>query len=53
MLRLVASGHTNIEIDEQQLSLNTVNAYLHNVMHKLGARNRAQVIANARAHGLL
>ena len=36
-----------------QLSLNTVNAYLHNVMHKLSARNRAQVIANARAHGLL
>jgi len=54
VLRLVAAGHTNPEIGEQLgLSLNTVKTYLHNVMHKLGARNRAQVITNARAHGLL
>jgi two-component system, NarL family, nitrate/nitrite response regulator NarL len=54
VLRLVAGGHTNAEIGEQLgLSLNTVKAYLHNVMHKLDARNRAQVISNARAHGLL
>jgi DNA-binding NarL/FixJ family response regulator len=54
VLRLVASGHTNSEIGQQlDLSLNTVKAYLSNVMHKLGARNRAQVITNARAHGLL
>lgn len=54
VLRLVASGHTNAEIGEQLgLSLNTVKAYLHNVMHKLDARNRAQAITKARAHGLL
>jgi DNA-binding NarL/FixJ family response regulator len=54
VLRLVAGGHTNAEIGEQLgLSLNTVKAYLHNVMQKLDARNRAQVISNARAHGLL
>jgi DNA-binding NarL/FixJ family response regulator len=54
VLRLVAGGHTNAEIGEQLgLSLNTVKAYLHHVMHKLDARNRAQVISNARAHGLL
>ncbi|MFF3373727.1 response regulator [Streptomyces sp. NPDC002680] len=54
VLRLVAFGHTNSEIGEQLgLSLNTVKGYLRNVMHKLDARNRAQVIANARAHGLL
>ncbi|GEL21154.1 DNA-binding response regulator [Pseudonocardia sulfidoxydans NBRC 16205] len=54
VLRLVASGHTNGEIgDELGLSLNTVKSYLHNVMRKLDARNRAQVITNARAHGLL
>lgn len=54
VLRLVAAGHTNPEIgDELALSVNTVKAYLHNVMHKLDARNRAQVITNARAHGLL
>ncbi|QJY45401.1 response regulator [Pseudonocardia broussonetiae] len=54
VLRLVAFGHTNVEIGEQLgLSVNTVKTYLHNVMGKLQARNRAQVIANARAHGLL
>ncbi|GAY07275.1 response regulator transcription factor [Pseudonocardia sp. N23] len=54
VLRLVAAGGTNAEIGEQLgLSLNTVKAYLHNVMRKLDARNRAQVITNARAHGLL
>lgn len=54
VLRLVAAGHTNGEIGELLgLSLNTVKAYLQNVMRKLGARNRAQVITNARAHGLL
>lgn len=54
VLRLVATGHTNTEIGQTlQLSPNTVKTYLHNVMHKLDARNRAQVITNARAHGLL
>jgi DNA-binding NarL/FixJ family response regulator len=54
VLRLVATGHTNAEIGEQLvLSLNIVKAYLHNIMHKLDARNRAQVITNDRAHGLL
>jgi DNA-binding NarL/FixJ family response regulator len=54
VLRLVASGHTNAEIGEQLgISLNTVKAYLQNVMQKLGARNRAQVITNARVRGLL
>jgi two-component system, NarL family, nitrate/nitrite response regulator NarL len=54
VLRLVASGHTNAEIaHELVLSPNTVKTYLQNVMRKLDARNRAQVITNARAHGLL
>jgi two-component system, NarL family, nitrate/nitrite response regulator NarL len=54
VLRLVAAGHTNGEIGERlTLSPNTVKTYLHNVMQKLDARNRAQVITNARAHGLL
>lgn len=54
VLRLVATGHTNPEIGDQLgLTRNTVKAYLRNVMRKLDARNRAQVITNARAHGLL
>lgn len=54
VLRLVAAGHTNGEIGRDlRLSPNTVKTYLHNVMRKLDARNRAQVITNARAHGLL
>jgi two-component system, NarL family, nitrate/nitrite response regulator NarL len=54
VLRLVAAGHTNIEIGaELGLSVNTVKTYLQNVMHKLDARNRVQVITNAREHGLL
>jgi DNA-binding NarL/FixJ family response regulator len=54
VLRLVATGHTNGEVGHDlRLSPNTVKTYLHNVMRKLDARNRAQVITNARARGLL
>ena len=54
VIRLVATGLTNGEIGEQlHLSPNTVKAYLRTVMRKLDARNRAQVITRARAHGLL
>ncbi|MCX4091074.1 response regulator transcription factor [Nocardia sp. alder85J] len=54
VLRLVAAGHTNPEIGtELNLSVNTVKTYLRTVMHKLGARNRVQLIANARGQGLL
>lgn len=54
VLRLVAAGHTNPEIGaELNLSINTVKTYLRTVMHKLAARNRAQLIANARGQGLL
>lgn len=54
VLRLVAAGHTNLEIGaELNLSVNTVKTYLREVMRKLGARNRAQVITKARSSGLL
>ena len=54
VLRLVAAGHTNLEIGaELNLSVNTVKTYLREVMRKLGARNRAQVIMRARSRGLL
>ncbi|MET8511826.1 response regulator transcription factor [Streptomyces sp. NPDC005077] len=54
VLRLVAAGYTNPEIgDELTLSVNTVKTYLREMMNKLAARNRAQLIARARMHGLL
>jgi DNA-binding NarL/FixJ family response regulator len=54
VLRLVAVGYTNGEIAQRlRLSPNTVKTYLSNVMDKLGARNRAQLITNARGQGLL
>ncbi|MET7479124.1 response regulator transcription factor [Streptomyces sp. NPDC005648] len=54
VLRLVAAGYTNPEIgDELNLSVNTVKTYLREMMNKLAARNRAQLISNARTRGLL
>jgi two-component system, NarL family, nitrate/nitrite response regulator NarL len=54
VLRLVAAGYTNPEIATRlTLSINTVKSYLRSVMTKLGARNRAQLITNARSQGLL
>lgn len=54
ILRLVAAGCTNNEIGIQlNLSINTVKGYLRNVMQKLAARNRTQLIVNARARGFI
>ncbi|MEE1760372.1 MULTISPECIES: response regulator transcription factor [unclassified Streptomyces] len=54
VLRLVAAGYTNPAIgDELNLSVNTVKTYLREMMHKLAARNRAQLISYARTRGLL
>ena len=52
--RLVSAGHTNNEIGSLLgLSNNTVKSYLRNAMQKLQARNRAQLVTNARTLGLL
>lgn len=54
ILRLVAAGYTNTEIaSELYLSVNTVKGYLKNLMQKLSARNRTQLIMHARTRGLL
>ncbi|MDV6212791.1 response regulator transcription factor [Rhodococcus erythropolis] len=54
MIRLVGAGYTNSEIGyELNLSVNTVKDYIRNVMQKLAARNRAQLITNARSRGFL
>jgi DNA-binding CsgD family transcriptional regulator/putative methionine-R-sulfoxide reductase with GAF domain len=54
VLNRVALGHTNREIaDAMHLSECTVKSYLHNVMQRLGARNRTEAIALARSAGLI
>ncbi|MGE8150112.1 LuxR C-terminal-related transcriptional regulator [Pseudomonas vancouverensis] len=54
VIRLLAAGNRNRAIAEQMhLSEHTVKTHLRNVSAKLGARNRTEVIAIARAKGLL
>ncbi|MCY1520483.1 HTH-type transcriptional regulator AlkS [compost metagenome] len=54
VLRLLAAGNRNRAIAEQMyLSEHTVKSHLRNISVKLGAKNRTEVLAIARAHGLL
>ena len=49
VLRLLASGARNAEISEELLiSVNTVKFHVSNLLRKVGARNRAQLIATSR-----
>jgi DNA-binding NarL/FixJ family response regulator len=54
VLRLIAAGATNREIASRlDLSTNTVKSHTSAVYRKLGARNRAEAIAEARRLGIL
>lgn len=54
VIRMLAAGNRNRAIAEQMsLSEHTVKTHLRNISAKLGAKNRTEVIAIARAHGLL
>ena len=54
VLRRLAQGASNAEIAEQLvLALNTVKRHISNIFGKLGAANRTQAVAEARALGLL
>lgn len=54
VLRLVAAGQANQEIaDELVVVLDTAKKHVHQIMRKLGARNRTQSVAHARAFGLI
>ncbi|WP_245649993.1 response regulator [Millisia brevis] len=54
VIRLVATGRTNPEIAvEMSVTRNTVKTYLQSAMHKLGARNRVEVITRAGEASLL
>lgn len=53
-LRLCAEGHPDKQVAHLLgRSLSTVVMHLQSVMHKLGARNRAQAVARAAHYGLL
>jgi LuxR family maltose regulon positive regulatory protein len=54
VLALVAQGHSNRQIaDELYLAVGTVKAHVHAIAGKLGASNRVEAVARARALGIL
>lgn len=54
VLRLVASGATNLEIAEKlSISINTVKSHLKNILGKLQLENRTQAATYALKHGLV
>jgi two-component system response regulator NreC len=54
ILRLVALGHTNAEIAEMLfLSVRTIDSHRANIQSKLECRNRAGLVREALARGLL
>jgi DNA-binding NarL/FixJ family response regulator len=54
ILRLLAVGHTNVEIARDlNLSVRTVETHRSHVQRKLGLRSRAALARYAREHGLL
>jgi two-component system response regulator NreC len=54
ILRLVALGHTNAEIAEMLfLSVRTIDSHRAHIQHKLECRNRAGLVREAIARGLL
>jgi LuxR family transcriptional regulator, maltose regulon positive regulatory protein len=54
VLRLLAAGRSNQQIaDELVVVLDTVKKHVGHILNKLGAANRTQAVARARALGLL
>jgi DNA-binding CsgD family transcriptional regulator len=54
VLRWAATGRTSPEIAARLgLAGTTVTGYLKSAMHKLGARNRVELLVTARRHGLI
>lgn len=53
VLRLLSIGMSNQEIaDELGISRNTVRSHVSNILEKVGARNRTQAVAYAKARAV-
>jgi two-component system, NarL family, response regulator NreC len=54
VLRLIALGHTNVEIAEQlYLSVRTVETHRAHIQQKLGLSSRSELVGYALEHGLV
>jgi two-component system response regulator NreC len=54
VLRMVALGHTNIEISQQiYLSVRTVESHRAHIQRKVGSATRAELVTYAHEHGLV
>lgn len=54
VLRMVALGHTNIEISQKlYLSVRTVESHRAHIQRKIGSTTRADLVAYAHEHGLV
>jgi two-component system response regulator NreC len=54
VLRMVALGHTNIEISQQiYLSVRTVESHRAHIQRKIGSATRADLVTYAHEHGLV
>jgi len=54
VLRLIALGHTNVEIAEQlYISVRTVETHRAHIQQKLGVSSRAELVRSALARGLV
>lgn len=53
IIRLIASGYTNIEIGQElYLSVNTVKTYIRAAYRRIGVTRRTQAVIWAITHGL-
>ncbi len=53
VLKLIAQGSSNLQIDQLFISLHTVKTHARRIHSKLGVERRTQAVAKAKALGLM